>query len=54
MLSEYQTRINVRITQKENQAVNQILETGKYPTKSKLIRSALEFFLNKETEGARQ
>lgn len=53
MLSEYQTRINVRITQKENYQVNQLVKTGKY-TKSELVRSALESFLNKETEGTRQ
>jgi Arc/MetJ-type ribon-helix-helix transcriptional regulator len=54
MLSEYQSRINARISQKENFQVNQLLKTGKYQTKSDLVRSALESFLNKETEGTRQ
>lgn len=43
------TRINARITSKEDQQLNQLIKTGKYPTKSDAVREAIESFLTKET-----
>jgi Arc/MetJ-type ribon-helix-helix transcriptional regulator len=50
MLPEYQTRINARISKKENEELNQLIKKGKFPTKSELVRLALDFFLEKEAK----